>query len=1807
MSSGPPALEPTERIQLKLFGAGASPPTIPTIVTDTASLSVVLNAYYSSNDNASEQQPARLLIRHGSRPLLSIAEHDDGVGQQRRTRLDSMASVLELSGGAGGDLRVGPGASVSTSASLDVGGSACVRGDLSTSGAVSALGGYVDLVDDFRSSSLIFPPTANALRAAYVELCNLATTLRPPPPCEGGGGGGGTVGIATDGGATLRVQSLDVCGHVTAHSYCNLVQDYLSPSATRPPSAAALRAAYVHLSNYTAIQVRNAQRQQQLSCDGGSQATPPPCAGVPTDVWVWPGGEDSVIPTDRVGGRMFLPSVDEACSGVPPTAWATPVSGDEDDNCPAFVWYGVDPDSAPEAPQRLPLLTLTQQGDVAVSRSLAVSGGASVEGSVVVAGTLRVSGGIVEGLPTATRTVPGLVRLVSDAADDDSAAVTASALRGVRDEAHERIEQTRDMVGSAAFSASRALAYAAEARSNSEAVAIDLARLQDELAGHEAGHETATPPATPLVLTELEGRGRVVPALVARTTDRKTAAGSGTSVVLGDSAIEETVRGLDVGSPGLLTLRGGAISIPITPQPEGLGLAVGGDGPSTMRLPPSDAPDGVSAWHDVGTGLSFSIRASSSADSAYVARNAFDRLSPRGWVSALSTYSASTGLATDLAARTEVIVSPQSADRKVVVAGEWLQLDVSPTGALVERLRLTADDGGDAAPDAVVVLGSEAVEGPWNIVAQPPPLAYAREYREDSTSSSTRVAVVPIAVEWRTTLLVSLRVVVLKVRDTSAQLGVLACPVRIRHAEFESSVADTAGEFAAVGRRRALTVGDGALVVDRSGRVGAGLGPSDGAVPEAALHVQSADDEAALVLLRQGERTARVRVSESEALSIEAVGGLSVRVRGTDTELLRARPRTGTPGAVDASIGVPTGAPARAALHVHDPAPRAGATVLVSGPGGIEVEGGGDIATREGALVGGGGRLRLERDGGAEAARLEVRRFTADPPSSEAEPVVPPPPAGLDFVVEEEPQHQLTTMRREGTTGRMGDLSSLTAGLVWGPDGEPSARALGDADGLDLFRSQSFRATWTAETTTAPSPADVVVSASELPVHVTVGGSTTRYVGGVVERAGGPPAPDALVPSTVMLESASTETVIDLYDHFLDDLAEWCGVGGPGSLVFSVVSASDEALLPASHRPPPGDTSGALRLQGDFRGRSSEVTISAVSAWTGKQTVATLTVVEPPPPRPLLLKALGSVQLLGLGATASIDLGVHFSDSTGTGAPLVYDTDRPDVAVFVAAPGGAFALQLLGNLRGSSGYPVTVTARSSRYPDGEPAASTLTVTEVDPVTPSGASRLGDVELRDNRTAVTFVLSATDGSPYFEDATLGGGIEFAIEQPPPLEPSPLEPSPVAAALAVHADPSVSRSLAIEAIEARTWSRFDALRPGAYDAVVGTAQPLDLAARPTPSELGTTRTTAPTVYASRRGDAGGLHLTLALLGDYRDATYEVALVATSATHPFVSARQVVRVTEPRAPAPRLVRAVIEGVVAADPTTPTRVELRGAFEDAAGRGLSYSILDDPSSNATIESTSLVLVAAHRGAGEYTVRVRATSEPYGVPSDEALSVVVTETDPPPVARPGVEGSTVLTIASSSVQPARASLAPLVGLQGGGSSSSSSSSAAAAGSLSFEVVASPYDAVYVDGADLVATGARIFVSGRELYPVTIRARDTFGQSCEFSVAIRVVPPPTAALGPVVNLGPQNSYQTNPAWLFAGGQPPVRFAVQTAAQQGCDCSSSANAKPPVIDARTGNLVPGDAPPHKPVPLEFGAIVTATDAFGQRGFVRVTVS
>ena len=867
-------LRSNEKVQQLFRGSN------PVAVADASTLSYVLDPRLSTPCNSS------FSIRHGRSAVVTLGETGDGrgtylaAGDATRCNASSYLSlqtthaVSATSNVMVERVRIGQEGlvTIASNSTLNIVGNAVFYGSTVFNG-VTYYGGYGNLVNNYTSSSLILPPTANALSLAYSSLSNLLVSrlnsfyssnalYAPDLAFLAASASNAPYGwwIAQNGNETLvagpvACSTLFVApgGCIVASSYCNLVDNYAVSDMTRPPSADALNAAYLQLSNQIYMQIQQAQLYGIVNLNQGGAI--PAWGGTATafqsDMW---------LRSSDGNNRVLFPSA----SNSPVTFSAGPSTSP---SSTAFVWncnLGVGGS----------VMSLSQGGTLSLAggiracplnatngwsfvydplasnlslsnASLVTDGSAAFAGGVTIGSNATVRGtftaGTYSNLPYAgfwPNGTPGVVLLVaelSDSLEGSNLAATASALKASSVQVNSRCDNLQALLSEAVgalvmasnasvVASNIALSEVLQKAYGSPSVVNGLTLTNNSTssnAGVSIRLGVGVGPSPQDITTQL----RANPAFVADSFGSNCASISViTSPLTG-------FREMDLSGPTTVTY-GSNSSVIVEPS---CVLAIGQQvdvrqGPSGQAYLPSDNPMGNTggAWTDPSSGASYAISSSSVlfSDSLWCAPYQGVSTTPTTtpWISASGTYDSGTGNPTGTAASTGNVVGSGA------ITGEWLQVDLSP-GAFVNQFKVVAPVDLVYIPNNFVLLASTTpVSGPggaqWNVVSanianQGPALAAAGSagltYSVNSSRTNTRF--------------VAFRLVVTKIYIATGYL-----PSGTVQANVQVDVFKLVGSVFAPLPNLLFTVNQNSLVVDRYGYVGVGT-----VAPSAPIHVASLD------------------------------------------------------------------------------------------------------------------------------------------------------------------------------------------------------------------------------------------------------------------------------------------------------------------------------------------------------------------------------------------------------------------------------------------------------------------------------------------------------------------------------------------------------------------------------------------------------------------------------------------------------------------------------------------------------------------------------------------------------------------------------------------------------------------------------------------------------------------------------------------------------------------------------------------------------------------------------------------------------
>jgi len=1222
-----------ERVQLRLAGQK------PVLVADAESLALVMDPSHLTASVPFGCNAATFTVRRGSQPLVGISSVSG----------DATASVLDVGGIAGGAtylsvrtagtdgtsdasmrmterLRVGPGNQVSLpeATELVAYGNASVHRDLTIYGGLYATR-YLNLVDDYITPSITRPPTANALRTAFIALSNLII---------GSGNNGSSMCGTTTSKEWFSVPAVS-CVAVDSASYCNIVQDYLVSDARRPPSSAALAASYAQLSNYVALQIQQVRYEAQhetysnlwMNGDSNSNSSSSTCVSVATDMWIT-GGSGSQ--------RMWFP----AEGTQHPTRFETPAAAAAAAaaaESAAFQW---------SASSNV-LLTLSHGGGLAVEAGVTVGcncevgGGAAVGGSLRVGGSMEVGGcatlacltvaspsnpvvlhgkldarGGYSNLPLASadgQTV-GMVRLQSptlggsDVALGDvpestalSTAATIAGLWDVDRRAQVRDETMQGLLGNACYSAEVA-----------KAMSIDTSNVVHAFVD------------APTFFRSYDSNA-IVKAVQVTNTSGDVHAGVSLDMTVGTNrgSLKLTHQDLSLSGPGPAQIVLGAAG--------GVDVRAAEGGFVYHVLPPSPSPssttmqDGSSSWHDAATMTTFTATASSIFDFPNapwaMPIEAFDEDTESYWISDYARYATDTGYPLPSAASVDTLPALEGVRTIETILGEWIQLDVatppSISGAYIGGFTLSIVNHNHV-PDDFVLLGMDPRDSQWRILHDT--VGQASRLREAGLAGCTYTVSPP----WTHRQMRGFRLVITRVSTVhGVDSGIFSSFAQVGRLSFVNASLNQP-----VPERSFTVEGGDVLVVDRQGRVGCGIGRDY--LPAAQLHIRLAPGARSIMpALRidggsNGNNAFEFWLGDSNALYLDLPtpdGSFAVR-GGRKQVLFDVDAATGD---VSASGGGRLG------------------TVLYADQGvesGSNVVARSDVIATRGTLVSKGGAAVLsDASLGSESRVLERRRV-------DSRRLMP----GIRFALD-------TVGRvRTGLVSDLGSLSAGTAGVVGigGPGEEVSALRTPIAlEWTGLFQSDPRGSS---------SNYVIAFSNAEAPASLRVGEATLWTFGALVGSNVEPPVQlaarggaDDLV---LLLPDAETIVSIDLRDRFIDDQVDWMlGATANNYLTFELLGDPSGVVV--------NSNDDVWQARGMYRDIETALKIRATSVVTGLSLTADVAVRELGAPPPNLPRQLGYLDVPDDQAALPVDydLGMYFEDATRPATGLEFQIESATSSV----------------------------------------------------------------------------------------------------------------------------------------------------------------------------------------------------------------------------------------------------------------------------------------------------------------------------------------------------------------------------------------------------------------------------------------------------------------------------------------------------------------------------------------------------------------
>lgn len=812
----------------------------PVVLAEAHNMAFVLDPYGAAPSAAS------FAVRHGATPVIAFEEAGDNVGVLVKSGAPGVSNAyLALSTAGTEHLRLGGtcGAGVTVETDLVARKQVCVYGDTAVHGGLYAAR-YDNLVDDFISTTPFLPPTANALARAFTTLSNLVVLTA-------GGCGGGTHSSSSnnsnyDGwcgeswtGATLSDTNVDATlmgpvacadlvvlpgGSVTARSFCNLVDSFHESNLGLPPTANALNAAYVQLSNFVITRMADFITSMAASDGHACGSTAGWHSNVPTSV-----------SAAGFQAAMWLPSTDDVnrirFNARGPTILSAPP--DSHGNCFRFM-SSTSQDDALTISSNGALIAaggaafgdaLIVQGSIASLGSnagvtvpwgnisaggdAAFGGSLDVGGSQTVAGALSVGGAFVaasySNLPPATAITPGVVRVITSLGSEDSnVAASAASLRTAFNGVDDKLHILQNLMGDVLYSTSLASNMSAAASNVANAPCFVRRYSQGIASGVDITCES----------TDLDSGVRVV---------MRNMGGGEAELLLNTSNNAAVLANRSSGMDGEVILESGRVGVPPCCQ-----MAVG----QTVEvrrgvLGDIEFPPDLTAnyFHDVSGndgGISFSAAASStfSTDAWAQAYQGVSRSpSDTCWISASDAYDDTTGGSVYPGPVTYVTVEGAAAGTLSGMAGEWLQFGVS-TPVYASRFFVMTSNR-NSLPDDFALLGSADGGMSWRCLSVPgDTIAQA----ESVFSTGRWYAVTGTQ---RETPFTTFRLVILRV-SLDVAFAKFATVAQVDVFKIRGSIGGRVPDTL-------FSVDQDALVVNRSGYVGIG-----GVLqPSAALHLGS--------------------------------------------------------------------------------------------------------------------------------------------------------------------------------------------------------------------------------------------------------------------------------------------------------------------------------------------------------------------------------------------------------------------------------------------------------------------------------------------------------------------------------------------------------------------------------------------------------------------------------------------------------------------------------------------------------------------------------------------------------------------------------------------------------------------------------------------------------------------------------------------------------------------------------------------------------------------------------------------------------
>ena len=833
------------RVHMRMVGTAAP----AAMVSEANNMIMVMDPAGVSPGSAS------LVVAHGPAPMLTVSQMGDNAGTAliAGDPADCNAYMAAVTGGVE-RLRVGPEhvavfKDFVANEDVRIEGNAVVYGSMYASR-------YDNLIDDFTSPSIFQPPTAAALARAFVTLSNFAGSLAVCHQPYGGGsnigGSGSNIGGSNaawcfeDAEAVLMgsiaVTDLLVLpgGSVNARSFCNLVDNFRSSELSLPPTAHALNAAYVQLSNFVVTRLAEAETLFSVAYegddDGGMSNSsssssiisnlmhPPPASQIQADMW---------IPSTDGVDRLFFDAMSTVTASPGGFAWRSSSFLDA-----ALPLMSLSADGSVEVRGGMrasgsavvggPLqvrsgglsvigetgvaieaggLTVAR-GDLRVEHGDAVfSGGMDMGGSLVVGGIIDAAGGYCN-LPVATADALGVTTVSCSSFDPPLSNVAASTalLKAVVKEVDDEVHMFQGLIGDAVYAAYMAsnVAFAASNQANAYTVTRSYAS------------NVMTPG---IVLASTATASNTGVQLLLRNDGGAEASLSIMSSASGNDAV------LATDGAGALRLRAGHLDNAACVLTVGSAVDVD-PGPANLELPPDAQWTSSTLVADVNdTSLSFSCRASSIFSPQDDWCQPFQGLSrspqSTSWISAQGTYGTTTGAPTPTTSATTFATAANGTQQGVV--GEWLEFTVS-SPVYADSFRVQSSNP-YYVPDGVVLLASSDGGSTWDYVSLSRDSSGVAAAIGNGGDTQTAFAAFAVAADARSKMYSTFRLVVTRIAVTQGY-GEIATVAQVDVFKIRGNLHTPSPN--------ALFAVDGSSFVVARGGAGIGVGTSS---PSAMIHV----------------------------------------------------------------------------------------------------------------------------------------------------------------------------------------------------------------------------------------------------------------------------------------------------------------------------------------------------------------------------------------------------------------------------------------------------------------------------------------------------------------------------------------------------------------------------------------------------------------------------------------------------------------------------------------------------------------------------------------------------------------------------------------------------------------------------------------------------------------------------------------------------------------------------------------------------------------------------------------------------------